>query len=383
LKMKNKKKLTLHILPIIIVVVSGFIWFVGLSNITGSGGLGSQASDHLERPEARPVPTAVVKAVPKLLTREFPGKVRANRRVQLAFSVPGQLIELHALEGRIIRQGEVIARLDSRDYRNARDVTQAKYEQAKQHFDRIQSLFNRQVMPKSKYGEAKAAYDMAAAELRAREKALADTALTAPFDGVIATRLVENYEHVKGNQPIVSIQDISRVEIVLQVPEQLIARGGIKSFRNISVHFHVNPENRYNADVREWSAEADSHTRTYKLVLAMKSPEDIKVLPGMTATVIAQFPRSRPTENWNKNLTLVPSSAVVNGYNGHSYVWLIGDKASPPRCVRVDVGEPREDGIEIRSGLKPGQRVATAGVHSLDEKMSVRPVREGGEGLDG
>lgn len=378
-----KRKLVLSItLAVIIMAIGGGAWLWKTADSTHGKVPGSLEERQTKLPVARPVPTAIVQPLPKLLTREFPGKVRANRRVQLAFSVSGQLIELQALEGRLVRKGEVIARLDPRDYKNVLDVARAKYADAKQSFDRTKALHTQKVVSEAEYDRTKALFDMAAAELRIREKAMADTVLPAPFDGVIATRFVENHEHVKDKQTIVSIQDISRVEVVLQVPERLVARGA-ESLQNMKVRFDVDEGRWFDATLREFSAEADSITRTYKLVLGMVPPEDIKVLPGMTATVRAEVIRCEPIAKWTESLTFVPYGAVVNGQDGKAYVWLIGPKASAPRKVQVDVGEPREDGIEIRSGLHPGQRIAVAGLNALKETMIVRPMREGGEGLDG
>lgn len=331
----------------------------------------------------RPVPTARVQPLPQTLTREFPGKVRASQRVELGFSVPGLLVELNALEGRVIRKGETVARLDPRDYRNALDVAEANHTDARQTFERTRALRRKKVVSEADFDRAKAALDTAAAELRIRQKALADTVLDAPFDGVIATRYVENHEHVQATQPIASVQDITRVEIVLQVPERLVAHGGAKSLRNLAVHLDADGGRWFDATIRECGAQADPVIRTYELVLAMEPPEDMEVLPGMTATVRAEVARREPVANWTERLTLVPARAVANAPDGTSYVWVIGETPGPPRRVPVVVGPPREDGLEIRFGLEPGQRVATAGVHSLDESMTVRPLREGAEGLDG
>ncbi len=381
MKMKSKVALVIA-LTIVVAAIGGASCFFKAGDNASNRKQGSESTaprSHV----VRPIPTSVVQPLPKLITREFPAKVRANKRVQLAFCVAGQLIELDAPEGRRVHQGEIVARLDPRDYRNARDVAKAKYDDAKQSFERIESLYKHDAVPAAEYDRSKAAFDMAVAELRIRQKALDDTILSAPFDGVVATRFVENHEHIRDKQPIVSIQDISRVEVMVQVPERLIARGGADSLQNITVQLDVDGGRRFEAAVRELSTEADPVTRTYKLVLAMKPPEDIKVFPGMTAMVRAEVSRRKPVDGWTPTHTLIPYAAVVNGEDGKSYVWLIDEKAAVPRRVPVVMGEPRGDGIEIRSGLRPGQRIAVAGVHSLSETMLVRPMRTGGEGLDG
>ena len=323
--MKTKTKVTLLIaVTAVFATIAGASWFSGVGHKADEPMPTAARIKEAETRLVRPIPTAVVLPLPELLTREFPGKVRANKRVQLAFSVAGQLIELNALEGRLVRRGEIVARLDPRDNRNARDAAKAKYDDAKRKFDRFETLYERKVVPQAEYDSTKAALEMAAAELRIRQKALDDTVLWAPFDGVIATRLVENHEHVKSQQSILSIQDISRVEVVVQVPERLIARGGARSLHNIAVHLDVDGGREFEAVVRELSTEADPITRTYRLVLEMEPPRDITVFPGMTAMVRAEVDRSRPVEGWTPNHTLVPYAAVVNGGDGKSYVW--GDR---------------------------------------------------------
>jgi RND family efflux transporter MFP subunit len=324
-----------------------------------------------------------VQSLSKALTREFPGKVRASQRVQLAFSVSGLIVELNALEGRVVRKGEIIAQLDRRDYQNAMDVAKANYTDAKQSFNRTEQLRKQKVVAEAEFDRAKATFDTAAAELRIREKALSDTVLLAPFDGIVVARYMENHEHVDAKQAIVSIQDITRVEIVLQVPESLMAHGGAKSLQNIAVRIEADGDRWFDVSLREFSSQADPVTRTYELVLAMEPPKDIEVLPGMTTTVRAQVQRQIPLANWTEGLTLVPAAAVVNAPDGSSYVWLVDEVGGHPRRTPVILGDPREDGIEVRSGLTPGQRVATAGVHMLDEEVLVRPMHNEAEGLEG
>ena len=371
-----KRKFVLY--AIVLAAVAGTAAWLGVPEFARSARRPNPA-----QAAPRAVPTALVKALPLMQTRDFPGKVRASQRVQLAFSVPGLLEELNALEGREVRKGEVIARLDQRDYSNAVDVARATHTDARQTFERARSLLNRRVVPEAELDHAKAALDTAAANLRIREKALADTVLTAPFDGIVATRYVENHEHIQAKQPVLSIQNASIVEIVVQAPERLVARGSAEAVRRIAVRFDADSERWFDAAIQEHSAQADPVTRTYEFVAGMKPPTDIRVLPGMTATVRVEMPRHPPIENWTEGATLIPACALVNAPRGESYVWLVDGKPGPPRKVIVTVGEPRDGGIEIRSGLRPGQRIATAGVHTLADSQLVRPMRARGAGLAG
>jgi len=329
----------------------------------------------------RPVPTAVVKNVPVTMEREFPAMVRATQRVQLAFTASGVLIELNAREGRIVKKGEVIARLDPRDTQNAFDSAKASFNDARQIFERSKALRNQKVISESDYDSAKAAFDMASAELRIQQKALDDTVLLAPFNGVISSRQVENHEHVQAKQEIVSIQDISKIEVVLQVPEVMVVEGGENSLQQIKVKLDADGGKWYDAEAYEFNVQADSTTRTYELVLRMDPPKLIRVFPGMTATVRAQVKRHAVIVGKTDGQVLVPSRAVVADSDMSGFVWLIENGKA--KRIPVEMGMPLEDGIVVKGNLKAGQRVAISGVNSLTEEMSVRVMHDGAEGLDG
>lgn len=337
----------------------------------------------LSAPVLRPIPTAVVRPLPRASVQEYPGNVRATRRVQLAFSVPGLLEELHAQEGTEFRKGEILARLDQRDYLHTLDAAAARYVDSKQDFERLTMLRRQNVAAEVEYNEAKADHDIAQAEMHIREKALADTLLLAPFDGVVARRYVENHEHVAAKQPILSFQDISVIEVVIQVPERVIARGGVAGLGTLQVRFDADGGRWFDAKIREFAAQSDPLTRTFDVVVGLTSPAEMEILPGMTATVRAQAPKPADAGRDGGQQVLVPVEAVISDPDGRSYAWIINPQGGTPRRQPVDVGILSEGGIAVLSGLEPGQHVAVAGLHTLRHDMCVRPMVAGGEGLDG
>lgn len=331
----------------------------------------------------RPIPTAMVRASPDTCVRTFPGKVRAIRRVELAFSVPGLLETLNVREGDSVQEGCVLAELDKRDYRNSFDAAKAKYWDCKLAFDRAQSLRDSKVICQAELDKAEAAYKVARAELRIRAKALEDTMLIAPFEGVVAKRYVENHEHIQAKQPILSVQDISLIEVVIQLPERLMARGGPAGLWQTQVHFDADSDRWFDASVREFSAQSDPVTRTFDVVVGLKPPADLAVFPGMTATVRVETPAYAGSSEKTQGAAWVPVGAVWSSAEGETYVWVVEPKGGPPHKTKVQVGSLREGGIEILSGLQPGQLVAVAGLRALREDIRVRPMIAGKKGLDG
>ncbi len=331
----------------------------------------------------RSVPTAVVQSPPKDCVRLFPGKVRANRRVELAFSVPGLLDQLNAEEGCSIRKGEIVARLDQRDYRYALDRAKAKLENAKRELARYASLWEQKAAARVEYENAETSYHVALAEFRICQKALEDTMLHAPFDGVIAKRYVENQEHVQAKKAIVSFQDISRIEVIIQIPERLIAHGGIAALKILQVRFDADSEHWFDATVREHSAKSDSITQTYDVVLVLAPPADLKVFPGMTATVRARITEPSALSASLQDVARIPAEALCRGDAGRSYVWVIDPAGGNPKKILVESAELCGDYVDVRSELHPGELVAIAGLHMLQENSLVRPMLNGKEGLDG
>ncbi len=337
----------------------------------------------VEDPMVRVLPTAVVERQPERHVRAFPGTVRAARRVDLAFSVPGVLDVLNAQEGRHLSQGDVIAVLDQRDYRNSLDAAEARFVKAERNLARIRALWEKRVTSEARYEDAKADHDVALAERRIHEKALEDTVLLAPFDGLIVRRRAETHEHIQAREAIVAFQDLSSIEVVIQIPERVIAHGGPDGLGDLQVRFDADRSRWFDAAVREYSAEADPITRTYDVVIALPPPRDLTIFPGMTAVVRVHIDDGRAASPATRDVMRIPVEALWRGSDSDSYVWVIAPEGGAPEKRRVDALALSGGCVQIRAGLEPGEHVAIAGLHFLRETLWVRPMGAGLRGLDG
>lgn len=100
-----------------------FAWYSSVSGTVSS----QHSAATVSTPVARPVPTTLVTEASRENVRLFPGTVHATNSVELSFSVDGVLVELDGREGRIVQKGEVLARLDERDFQNGLDAARASY----------------------------------------------------------------------------------------------------------------------------------------------------------------------------------------------------------------------------------------------------------------
>jgi RND family efflux transporter MFP subunit len=216
------------------------------------------------------------------------------------------------------------------------------------------------------YLEAKAAYDEARA-------ALADTSLKAPFTGVVARTMVENHQEVKDKEPVISLQDISNLEIEVQVPERDMILG--RSFESVELFVSLDalPGRQFAARYQEQTTQADPSTQTFSITVVMPKPKGVNILPGMTAEVRALFYRAKDERS---AAIRVPVEAVLADESKRSSVWVIDPKTNKVWLAPVELGPLSQGRVAITKGLTPGVNIVVAGVHHLRNGMKVRILKQ-------
>jgi RND family efflux transporter MFP subunit len=198
---------------------------------------------------------------------------------------------------------------------------------------------------------------------------LSYTYLKAPFSGVIAKRFVDNFQEVKPGEPIASIQDVSEIELLVDVPENVIAATRGKQEAKAVAEFPTLPGKQFPLSIKEVATEADSATQTYQVVLQMPQPEEINVFPGMTATVSVTIEGADTKEG----KIFIPAISVMGDPEGKGYVMIVDPKAMTVKKTAVAIGRlSGSDDIEIEDGLRGGETIVVAGVMKLQDGMKVR-----------
>ena len=322
-------------------------------------------------PAMRLVETTVLGAPESPAIRQFPGEVRADQRAELAFRVSGPLVQLPIQEGQFVEAGQLLARIDPRDFENERQWREADFIESQSLFQRVARALGSGAVTVAERDQVRARYEVATAELALAEKALADTELRAPFAGRVARRLVENFQNVQAGQSILILEDISRLEVRIQLPEQDV----VQLPPNVSilgtavglVNFETLPGRTFPATVKEIDSRADARTNTYRVVLSLPRPEEGNILPGMSANFIPSYDvvASQP-------VYFLPVTAVHATPDGRAFVWALdsGDLTVQRRMVRK--GRLSGGKIEILEGLQAGDRVVTLGGAYLADGMTVR-----------
>lgn len=340
------------------------------------GGMLCACSD--EAPPAAPVVRPV-----KMLTvgesasgtREYPGRLRAGQQADMAFEVAGRIVEFPFREGETASAGAVLARLDDRDYVNLLEQAQAALNNRRTYLRRIAQAHETGAVSDQDMDDARAQVEVAAAEVKIRQKAVDDTVLRAPFDGVMSRKLVEDFANVQAKQPVLIFEDPSTMEIKVSVPERDLAARSAKHdtpeqiTRRIQPKVIVTslPDRVFPARLEELATTADPATRTFEATFVFDPGKDVTVLPGMTAKVIVTL----KAEASQAAEVAIPARAAVADPNGQAAVWIV----KPDDSVEmrpVTLGPLRGDEVFVRKGLANGDTVVVSGMGELRPGMKVR-----------
>jgi RND family efflux transporter MFP subunit len=246
-------------------------------------------------------------------------------------------------------------------------------------FDRAKMLFEKQLLSKSDFDQKSAQAEVARRQFdiakngamqqyqgllaaRARvalaKKALADTVVKAPFAGVVGQRLVSVGDYVQRGTKVASVMRTNPLRVQLTVPEQYST--GIAVGRSVSFEVDASPGQKFTGQVRYVSPALEANSRT--LVVEAVVPNDSGALkPGAFATALI--------EQANRSPGVLTPVAAVRTVAGTSRVFVVSGDRVEERIVTI--GQPVGDLIEITTGLKAGEKVATSNVTQLADGVRV------------
>lgn len=320
----------------------------------------------------RPVKTAVVESRTEI-RKDFSGIVEAVNYVKLAFRVSGQIINLPVVEGQRVKKGELIAAIDPRDLALQYAADKAAYETADAQVERNKRLLARQAISVQEYEISMANYQKAKSAFELSNNNMRDTRLTAPFEGSIEKRLVENYQRVNSGEGIVQLVNTQKLRIKFTIPDAYLPLLRAKGQR-FRVEFDTYRGHIFNAKLEEY-LDVSTDGTGIPVTITIDDPAFdhalYEVKPGFTCSIRFSADVGPYLED---HMTVVPLSAVFGESNGkQTYVWVLNGNKVNRR--QVTVYSPTGDAQAfISSGLKAGETIITAGVHQLVEGETVKEI---------
>ncbi len=381
---KRVRKKFYRLLAVVSIIVIGVLFFKGIFSPTG-----------------RVEVTNVVQMYPSqtFTLLNASGYVVAQRKAAVASKVTGLLVSMTVEEGSPVKKGQVIARLENDDVTAARNQaeanlnmarfnlehTNAELQDATLSFNRIKELLAYDFVSKAEYDASEARYKRAvaavdaaesavqanAAALQAANVALEYTYIRAPFDAVVLTKNADVGDIVtpigaaaEAKAAVVTIADMNSLQVEVDVSESNIEK--VYVGQPCEIQLDALPESSFRGEVHMIVPTAD-RTKATVMVKVQIIDKDTRILPEMSAKVAFLSRQVKPEEQ--RPQTVINPASIVSR-KSETIVFLVKDN----RVVEthVVVGDRLGDMVEIREGVKAGDRVVLSPLKKMRNGMKIK-----------
>lgn len=284
--------------------------------------------------------------------------VEAGRESTLAAQVSGRILYMGVDAGDAVRQGQVLARIDDREARdavagNTAQVVQAEANlaNAKAQYERARQLVARKFMSPASLDKAQAEFEAAQAQLNAARAGFsqASTArgyatIVAPFAGIVSTRQMQAGEMASLGKPLLTVFDPSTLRVTASVPETKVE--SLRQRNRLTIEFPALQKTLTSSAITILPAsDTQTHVVTVRIALPERPPG---IYPGMFARVSidsAQAPES----------IRVPIRAIVRRSEVTAVYVVQGDRVE---LRQIRPGTEAAGYLEVLAGLERGERIA-------------------------
>ncbi|MEM7017409.1 MAG: efflux RND transporter periplasmic adaptor subunit [Pseudomonadota bacterium] len=335
----------------------------------------------------RAAPVSVVQVASASVHEEIPltGSVNARRTSMISPKVAGLIAEVLIDDGYDVKTGEPLFRLDSviADISVARARAElaeadARLKDAKRQRDEAQELVAKKHIPASNYESALAQVEISAAavqrlsaELNRQEELLRRHTVYAPFDGVIAKKLVEVGQWVQTGTAVTELVELDVLRIEVPVPQFYFSK--VQPDMPVSIQYDALPGQIFEGKVSMKIAVGQTSARTFPVRIDIDNKARI-IAPGMSARVRLQVFQSDVGESM-----LLPSDAFIRRPDGATLVWRVVEKdgtlSALPTPVKTGRGYRKYTEVTSQQ-LKVGDKVVVRGNELLRPNQAVRIIEE-------
>ena len=334
-----------------------------------------QQSESDTKKEEKPVPVRVIKIESRHLPLvvESVGRLVANKEVTLSAEVMGVVESYNADIGDRVENGQILVRVEQTDYRLALkeaeatlEVNQARLDAMEKSFERSRNLLTRNVISQNAFEKSEADFKSSRASV-AHGKVLVDIArerlnktwISAPFPGLIASRMVEKGQTVGVGQPVMTLVDLDPMRVKVYLTERDYVH--LDREDPISVTIEASPESVFKGRIDRIGIKADERTNTFDVEILVENP-DLFLKAGMTAKV-------QLTTAVIHDAIMIPQSAVLYRKD-RKEVFVVGPNQKA-RVREIETGRSEGALIQIIKGLIPGNRLVVTGGQYLKPGNSV------------
>ncbi|MGQ9495716.1 MAG: efflux RND transporter periplasmic adaptor subunit [Thermoanaerobaculaceae bacterium] len=286
------------------------------------------------------------------------GSVEAEKQTAVSSRVMATVVAVKVKPGDHVNKGQVLVEIDPQtaegqvaQARGALVQAQAALALAERNFHRFNSLFAEKAaseleldLARMQYEQAKGAVEQARGALEAASSVAQESRVVAPFDGVVAAKLVEVGDLAAPGRPLLMLQSARGRRFVATIPESVFALLNPSLGQEAKVVLDSQPNQEILGKIAEISPAADPVTHSFTLKVDL----EVKDLPsGLAGRLLLPLP--------SRTAVMVPKSAVMRV--GGLTIVVVRDAEKKARSRVVTLGDGEGEFVEVLSGLTGGEEV--------------------------
>lgn len=350
---RYKKMITLSLSSVLIMLLTG---------------CGADADGSAESPEqdevALSIPVETSEVVLGAVSAAYIGtaSLEAEETAIVVSKNTGVILEILVEEGDQVKQGQVVARLESDRFKLEAERTKATLERMENSLKRAEELYSRKLMSSDEYDTTKFEAESQRATHKIAALDLNHASILAPIDGVVSERMIKVGNLITQFEPVFRIDDFDPLLAVLHVPEREL--NTLRDNHRVEISVDAFPGEVFEGFVRRISPVIDPTTGTFK-VTAQINDDSGRLKPGL-------FGRVRIIYDQRNSVLLVNKEAIISEDGNHS-TFVVNTDQSVVRQI-IELGYSEQGMQEVLSGLEQGDIVVTAGKASLRDGTTVEVV---------
>ena len=339
----------------------------------------ADAAKKKEQPPLEFAASDVVRLQPKLLAVELavPGSVQAVSQATVRAKLSAEVKRVLVREGDRVTAGQTVAEFDTAQLRAQLAERSAAFESAKAQLATTErtrqanaQLVKQNFISQNAFDTADSAYQsqlaavaVARAQLDQTQLLLADAVVRAPISGTVAKRNVQSGEKVGFDAPLLSIVDLSQLEVQAQVPVSDVAQ--MRKGMAAQVEIEGIAGRKFSGKLERINPSTEPGTRTINIYVSLPN-EDALLRAGM-------FARVALVTAAEAEVPALPVSALRSD-NGTSFVWVVADGKLVRRLIETGRRDERAQLVEIRSGLNANDVVLATKFDNLKDGLAAKVI---------
>jgi membrane fusion protein (multidrug efflux system) len=292
----------------------------------------------------------------------LPAAVESFENLWVKSEASGQVTNILVKEGQMVEKGQVLVELDSRDYTSRLERIEANYKLATIEHDRMAELYKKNSAAANEMDKLEAQLKDLDAQMKEAKLALERTKITAPISGRLNEIEAKIGDSMPIDKPVAQILQIREVKVTVGIPESDVA--SVIDLKEADIIIEALDKLKVKGRKLFLSRQPGDLARLYNLELVVDNP-DGRILPGM-------FARVELVKKRFKDTLAVPLYAVIS-QDEENFVYLENNNKAEKRSVELGILQGWM--IQVKSGLKPGDKVIIVGHRLVDEGQAVQVIK--------